>query len=607
MLDYKKIGLKVGLEIHQQLDSGTKLFCRCPIKRSENFPEETRRRLRAVAGEMGITDKAALYEQTKSKLFVYKYNTESSCLVELDEQPPVGPNLKALEIAIQVCKLLECDIVDELHCMRKTLIDGSAVSGFQRTAFIGSKGKVRTNEGVVGITGVMLEEDSGTPSARSTEHVEYKIDRLGIPLVEIATDASICSPEQAQETAENIGLLLRSLSVVRGIGSIRQDVNVSIAQGARVEIKGFQELEKISNAVDNEVKRQMALIEIKEDLIKKGFKAQDIKAEDATDFFKDTKSNAIRKIVGENGRVFAAKLSKFKGLLKKQTGDRTFGKELSAYAAAHGYGIIHSDEDLEKYYLVNEFGILKKHLKAGEEDAIFITAGAKRNDAGGIGALEKAAHAVIQRANYCIIGVPEETRMADGFGSKYMRPLPGAGRLYPESDIQPVFLRDMAEKIKTPKTLLEKKKEMNLPEELADQIIRSKYLPWYEELSRFGETLVASTLLNTFKELSRRGLDITRIRKEDLSYLFTEVINRKVSKDSVSLILERYILSGSELRNIIKEFELMDENEIKAVIRKIIDKNHNANEGALMGIAMKELRGKADGERVMKLIREMKS
>ncbi len=595
IMDYSKLGIKIGLEIHQQLDSGTKLFCNCPIMRSQELPLETKRMMRALAGEMGKVDTAAKYEQLKSKTYIYKYNPESACLVELDDQPPIGPNNKALEITIQACKLLNCNVVDELYFMRKNIIDGSVASAFQRTGLVGFNGSIKTSLGNVGIVNVMLEEDASTSVGKTETSIEYRLDRQGIPLVEISTDASIKSPQHAKETAETIGLLLRSLPVVRGIGSIRQDINVSIAQGARVEIKGFQELDKIADAVDNEIKRQVALIEVKKELEKKGFRQIKVEYKDVTEIFRNMKMPVLAKSISSGGRILAAKLPKFKGLLKKQLGDRTLGKELSTYADMYGYGIIHSEE--ERTDLHYEFNSLRKELKAGEEDDIFISAGKDPSF---------AMEIVINRANYCMIGVPEETRTADGVGSKFMRPLPGAGRLYPESDIQPVYLANLIDKIKAPKTLLEKKKEMKLPEELADQMIRSRYLHWYEELSHYGEVLVASTLLNTFKDLSRRGIDIGKIKREDLGHIFVEIKNKKISKDSVPLILEQYIATGKDIRNVVKDFYMLTDKELKDSIKTIVSRNPGATENALMGIAMKNLRGRADGEKIAKLVRELK-
>lgn len=248
--------------------------------------------------------------------------------METDEDPPKPVNEKAVKTAVQVCKLLGCDISDEIHFMRKTVVDGSAVSGFQRTALVGSNGLVEGKFGKVGVQTVMLEEDASTPISKDRDAVEYRLDRLGIPLVEIATTSEINSPGMAREVAEHIGLLLRSTDVVRGIGSIRQDINISIEQGERVEIKGFQDLEKIPDVVINEVNRQMALMEIKDELKKRGFREAKSAPKNVTGIFSNTKSNFIRKAVDNRGLVYAIKLDKFSGILKRPCGDRTFGKEL---------------------------------------------------------------------------------------------------------------------------------------------------------------------------------------------------------------------------------------------------------------------------------------
>jgi len=233
LMDYKKLGLRVGLEIHQQLASGTKLFCRCPITKSEEFPLEIHRKMRPVQSELGEEDPAALFEYLRNRTFVYKFNPESSCLIELDESPPLSMNESALKIAVQLSKLLHCSLVSEIHVMRKTVIDGSAVTGFQRTSLIATDGYIETSFGPLEIQTINIEEDSA-PAIGKGDAIEYRLDRLGIPLVEIATGSSISSPQEAKEAAKKIGTLLRSLDVVRGIGSIRQDVNISIKEGSRV-------------------------------------------------------------------------------------------------------------------------------------------------------------------------------------------------------------------------------------------------------------------------------------------------------------------------------------------------------------------------------------
>jgi Glu-tRNA(Gln) amidotransferase subunit E-like FAD-binding protein len=260
----KSIELKVGLEIHQQLDTG-KLFCRCPSIIRQDTPNVIiNRKLHAVKGESGEIDKAAEFESGKEKEFIYQGYNDSTCLLEYDECPPYEINQEALQIALQVSLLMNCDIIQDTQIMRKTVVDGSNTSGFQRTLLLARNGFIETNSGRVGIQSVCLEEDAARIISQESEKVIYRLDRLGIPLLEIATKPEIKSPEQAKEAALKIGEILRACKVKRGIGTIRQDVNVSIKsgskQGERIEIKGVQEPELISKTINSEIERQQELL-----------------------------------------------------------------------------------------------------------------------------------------------------------------------------------------------------------------------------------------------------------------------------------------------------------------------------------------------------------
>ena len=259
-MDYKKLGFRCGLEIHQQLE-GKKLFCDCPTLNSREKPDiYFERRLRAVVGETGEIDIAAKYEMEKSKKFIYEADSRDCCLVEMDEEPPHSINKEAVDVVLQVALMLKAKIVDEIQVMRKTVIDGSNVSGFQRTALIAYDGIIETSKGNVRIPIVCLEEEAAQKIGETKEHTKYRIDRLGIPLIEIATDTDIKDNYHAKEVAEKIGMILRSTGKVkRGIGTIRQDVNVSIKGKSRVEMKGFQDLRSIPNVIEKEVKRQLKL------------------------------------------------------------------------------------------------------------------------------------------------------------------------------------------------------------------------------------------------------------------------------------------------------------------------------------------------------------
>ncbi len=255
-IDYKKLGLKAGIEIHQQIDT-KKLFCECPSILSAEEPNIiVNRRLHAVTGETGETDIAAEYEHKREREFIYQAYSNTTCLVELDEEPPHLINEDALKIALQISLLLNAKPLETTQIMRKTVIDGSNTAGFQRTLLIARDGYVETSSGKIGIQGICLEEDAARIISQNEREVTYRLDRLGIPLVEIATAPDIKNPEQAKEVALHIGEILRACRVKRGIGTIRQDVNMSIAGGNRVEIKGVQEPALISKTIITEITRQ---------------------------------------------------------------------------------------------------------------------------------------------------------------------------------------------------------------------------------------------------------------------------------------------------------------------------------------------------------------
>lgn len=261
-MNYEKIGFKCGIEVHNRLATREKLFCGCPPKISSQKPERIiERKIRAVAGELGKIDIAAEYEYLRDRTFHYQIFSDACCLVEEDDEPPHPLNSEALQTALQVAKMLKCFIPDEIHVMRKTVIDGSNTSGFQRTAIVGMNGHLKTSLGIIGISSVSLEEESAGIVKQKNNRVVYRLDRLGIPLIEIGTVTDIKNPAHAREVAEKLGMIIRSTGKSqRGIGATRQDVNVSIKGGARVEIKGVQDLELIEKVIDGEVRRQQEII-----------------------------------------------------------------------------------------------------------------------------------------------------------------------------------------------------------------------------------------------------------------------------------------------------------------------------------------------------------
>jgi len=612
-VDCKKLGLRCGIEIHQQLDTAHKLFCRCPPRFASGDPAcSITRRMRAVAGELGEVDAAALHELKVGKAFSYRAYPGEDCLVEMDCEPPHNLDKEALETAIEIALMLGCEIPDEVHVMRKTVIDGSNTSGFQRTLIVGLNGKLGTGEGPIGITNLCLEEDAAQILERESGTAAYGLDRLGIPLVEIGTDASISAPGQARDVAARLGMILRSTGKVkRGIGTIRQDINVSIRDGARVEIKGAQELRLVPRLVEMEAMRQAGLLMIRQELEKRRFRKIKTGMKDVTGIFQNTESRIM-----QGKSVFGVLMPGFAGLLARRLTDtRTLGNELANYVKVRAGipGIIHSDEDLGKYRLEKEFLELQKVFGARKGDTIIIAAADRALAERTFGALE-------ERVNMLVGGVPREVRRALPSGdTEFLRPLPGAARMYPETDVPPIQIsRAMTARIgrELPETWDEKisriAKKYSIPRELSKQLVHSGMESVFEALaSRFDPRLVSSTLISTFREMEREGLETGGITEKHLEEMFRMVAGKRAAKEAIPDILREVAKSPDKsIGGILKEkgVEGVSTGELEKVIRKILAEkkgllSHPRRENVLMGIVMKEVRGKVDGKTVMETLR----
>jgi len=605
-VDYKNIGFKAGLEIHQQIDAH-KLFCSCPSELSEKAEGTFSRRLKATKSEIGKIDKAAIEEEKRGRKFIY-HISPSSCLVEADEEPPHEANSEAIDFAIMAALLFDAHIFDEIHFMRKVVIDGSNTTGFQRTALVAIDGKIDDVE----IATICMEEDAARKIEENEREVKYSLDRLGIPLIEIATSPTITSPLKAKEIAEKIGLILRATKKVkRGIGTIRQDLNVSIEGGARVEIKGVQELNDIPKILENEAKRQIELIEVSKRLKGLDF---NFELKDVTKIFEKTSSKFIRKAI-ENGVVFAIKLPNFKGLLSGLIyKEHRLGKELAMHAKINGGGIIHSDE-LPNYGISNEEVLrVREELNCGEYDAFVISAGDAE-------IVKKCIQAVYERAKKAYEGVPEEVRRALQDGTtEYMRPLPGAERMYPETDIKPITIRkERIEKIKKILPEIPDKKidrianYYGLTKEEAGQLVMLEKDEIFEEFAKkFGqEKIVSRILLNIIPQIEKEGYEVDKEMVEIVLKGFQE---KKYAKEGIEKLLKYFAMNKSyNLEEAIKECELshMGEEEIREFVKKVINERmdfvkEKGKEAIqpLMGILMANLRGKADGALINRILKE---
>lgn len=609
-MNYEDLGFKCGIEIHQRLDT-RKLFCNCSSSMDEEPEGEVKRKLGAVPGEMGEMDPAALYEFLRDRCFVYKIYPNESCEVELDEEPPHEVRGEALEIALQVSKMLDCDVPYEIQPMRKTVIDGSNPSGFQRTMLVGLDGELDTSKGSVGVENVCLEEESAQILGRQDNTVTYGLNRLGIPLVEIGTAPDIKGPEHARETAEKIGKMLRATGrVQRGIGSIRQDVNVSIEDGSRIEVKGLQDLDILEETVRLEVERQWSLLKIKEELEER---SASIPGEvfDVDEVFEGSDSSFYEKVLkGKDIKAFV--LKGFGGLLAREiSGGKTFGKELSEYAEAHGPGgIIHTDEDLGRYELVDEFEDLEEELSAEEEDVVVVVAGKD--------GLNEAVEAVAERAEEAMEGIPEETRDSNEDGTtSYLRPLPGEARMYPETDVPPIKVSEERMKnIEVPESLEKKKEELvneGLSEHLADEILDSRLYGLFKEIKdKLG--MDVSTLVNLMtvelKDLrKRKDISVKDLTDRDLVEILEAIDEGEVPKDSFGDIVEKVVEGERSAEEVISKTEALDEETLEKMVVEVLEEKEDllGDEKAfkkLMGPVMQKVGGKVDGSKVSEVLKE---
>lgn len=604
---YEKLSFKAGIEIHQQLDTH-KLFCNCDSRITDEKPVNTiERELRPVAGETGEIDRAALFESLRKKTFIYRGYAQESCLVETDDEPPHDVNEEAFRTAMQVTKMLKCEVPDEIHFMRKTVIDGSNTSGFQRTAIVGLNGFLDTSLGRIGVTNVCLEEEAAKILERENDKVTYGLDRLGIPLIEIGTAPDIKSPMHVREAAEKIGMLLRATGrVKRGIGTIRQDINVSIEGGARIEIKGMQELKVIEKTVEAEVERQIGLLKIRDELKKRAVKV-DNEVLDVTLLFQNTKNSIIKRALEDGKSVFAFKLKGFAGLLKKELClGKTFGKELSDYTKPYGVrGFIHTDEDLGKYNLTREFLKLRNNFDCTENDVIGVVAEEEER-------AKRACVAILERAGYALRGIPEETRVANtDLTTSYLRPLPGGARMYPETDVKPIVVTEDLLKIELPETLEVRKErfvKLGLSEDLAGQMVKSLYLNLFEELieEKIDHSRTADVLLNVMKDLKRKGIDVDGIETSKLKELFKEM--DKIPNELISKVLED-LSGGKGLEEVMASVGTISLAELDLIIENELDKDLIKKDGMeafkkLMGPVMARVRGKIDGKMIAERLRK---
>lgn len=609
-MDRPPDGLKCGLEIHQQLDTH-KLFCADRSELSEDVRHEFRRRLRPTQSELGEVDAAAIEEAKRNLAFLYQATT-NTCLVEADEEPPHPCNEGALDVALTFALLVNARIFDEIHFMRKIVIDGSNTAGFQRSALVATDGSFELDGKRYGVPSILLEEDAARKIEERDGEVVYRLDRLGIPLIEVSTTPNIETPDEAAKVALRIGTLLRTTrKVKRGIGTIREDVNVSIAGGARTETKGVQELRMISTFVEKEVARQRMLLEVREELAARGATKPDGVVHDVTEVFTATASRVVAGALASGGKVLGITLPGFAGLLKGELGPELAGR--ARIAGVHG--ILHSDELPSMGVTAEEVAGVIERLAVGRRDAFVLVATHER---GGRMALRE----VVNRATEAFHGVPPETRDPRPDGTTvYSRPLPGRARMYPETDVPPIRItRERLERLRAtlpemPEVRLERLVETHrLPRQQAAQLIEDGLDDAFETLEKdSGEAQVAANALTYhFSEIRREGIDIDTIPLERLRELFRMFARGAFAKEAIPALLRAMARDRTNAAHAAQSLGLaaMTERELDAALDAIvaahgpmIRERRERALPALMGVAMAQLRGKADGAVISEKLR----
>lgn len=621
---FNDVGVRVGLEIHQQLNTGRKLFCSCSGMAPPGNVQKFTRKLRPVKSEMGRYDPAAIFEGNRDMAILYHADTNNSCLVERDEEPPHHIDINSKEISLVVSAALKSATYEEIYAMRKTVIDGSNTSGFQRTMLVSRGGVLNVGDMSVRVQSICLEEDSARVLGERDGVKEYNLDRLGIPLIEIALEPISGTPHQVRVAAEGLGRLLRGINMVaRGIGTIRQDVNISVRDGnGVVEVKGLQQLDQLERVVEYEARRQAGLVRIAQILSE-----HDIRKITPDDIFDITsmaekyQSKIIQRAIKQNHIISCIRLRNFAGILgyEPYTGIR-LGREIGQLVKYYGVGgIFHTDELPNDGITDADVKLLYKHMDMTKRDAfIMVACPAKK--------MTHVLDFISQRIYAATRGVPSETRLAVSQGRTiFLRPRPGSSRMYPETDIPPIII-SQNDIIKAQKNIPEPWERIlsntaskyRINTQLAEQLLDSDYIDVFTTIIKETDVsplFVASTLCSTITELSREGLNPELLNSNTLLETFKLLQSGIISKESIPIIFHDIMTGNSaDVRTAIQNTNTasLTDAEITSILQDIIHKNtsliQNQGERAvrpLMGMAMSKLRGKASGQKINSMLNKM--
>ena len=614
---YDELGMRSGVEIHQQLHTARKLFCRCPAGRYSNHVDaEVLRHMRPTLSELGEYDGTALMEFKTRKEIVYQLDSETVCTYEMDDTPPFMIDEQALDIALELTLLLRCNLVGELHIARKQYLDGSIPTGFQRTTILGTDGYIRACGRRIGIIQLGLEEDA-CREVSDRGHVRvYRTDRLGMPLIEMVTYPEMNRPGEVAEVVESLRRLARSTGKVRtGHGATRQDVNVSVEGGTRVEIKGVPSIRMIPRLVHYEALRQRGLLDLRDELRGRGHRAEEFTADsaDVTSLLKRTEFLPLALALEAGGECHAIRLPGFGGALTWPLQPAiTFARELSDRVRVVACldrqpNLVHSDLAAETVTPRN-WAAVRREVRADADDAVVLVWGAHQD-------VLTAVREVELRAREAIEGVPSETRQAQWDGTNgFERILPGPDRMYPDTDLPP---REMTpERIEAVRALLgeppwevsERIEATGLPHQAAWTVTNGPWTGAYERAVAGGvePAVAASVLANILPGLVRRGL--TAPSGAQVGELLTALRDGAILLDAVPAVLGEMDRHGRSRLDAMVELGMVpvavQEEEpllsaaLGGVERASLRRSGGAAVRAVMGAVMVGLRGKIPGARV---------
>lgn len=545
---YQKLGLKCGIEMHRQLHTQHKLFCKCPVRPySSVYHAEILRHMRPTLSELGEYDPTALMEFKTKKEVLYRLNRDTVCTYEIDDAPPFALNREALNKAIRMAIILNLSLVNEIHIARKQYLDGSIPTGFQRTTILGVAGYMMVEGRRIGVRQLGLEEDACREVTDIGHRRTYLTDRLSIPLIEIVTEADMHTPAEAARVANAIRRTCHLSGVCRfGYGRARQDVNVSITGGDRVEIKGVPSIRQIPALVHYEGLRQKALLEIRDRLLADGVAGDAFDTVvDVSELVRNHPHPAFATRWGSGVSASAIILKRCSGILAYPTGPgRTFGSEIAdrikVVACIDRMPNCLSSDNPEAFEYADLFDRVRELGNAGPQDCVVMVAGPRAD-------VETAMNEVRLRMQEALSGVPRETRRSLKNGATgFERLLPGPNRMYPDTDLPPIVLTDedfARERALCPEPLWEKEsawKELGLSEEQIGRLLTTDAFPLFDAVfdkTPLKPSILAYLLLDQLPWLKRRGADLTQVDENFLIELFSDKSDLK-QKEAAAILAQ---------------------------------------------------------------------